>query len=305
MNVIKQKKYAVVVGGKTITEYIYDEVNEMSNTIFGVLEKNNNVHTIHAYDKETGKILFKKEKIATHEIVDNCIIICLEDGRIYIYFDLEKTIRGSYACAHVKHNESVVVVSKIVKGNNNKFDRVYGAYYTDREEPLMFPIKYDYINLELENIIPITYKGYVGIADYSGNLIFAPKYNGIDSYFGHQILDLYSSERNTSTLIDEYGDITCHLDTNYSIDSDDDLKLLFVENDGKYGIYDDEGTEIFPICIDNYFIDRDVVEILLGSIRFAYIPKIDKVVDINGYKYTRNGKLKVLYGRRWRTIEDK
>ena len=89
MSIIKDQKCAVVISGNPITEYIYDDVVGMSNTLFGLQIENNNAHTIHAYDIETGKVLFKKEEIINHETVDDCVIITLKDGRIYIYFDLE------------------------------------------------------------------------------------------------------------------------------------------------------------------------------------------------------------------------
>lgn len=304
MSIIKEKKYAVVIAGKPITDYMYDDVVKMSNTIFGLQIENNNAHTIHAYDRITGKLLFKKEEIINHETVDGCIIIRLKDGRIYIYFDLETTIRGPFLSSEINENKGIVVVSKVRKGVDILVNRVYGAYHTDRlENPLMLSIKYDEINLELDDIIPISYKGHVGIADYYGNIMFAPKYDGIDSYFNNQIFDLYSSKRGTSTLIDTDGDVICELDTKYSIDADEKLELLFVENEGKYGVYDNEGFEIFPIILTDCCIDRDVVEVKIGRKRIAYIPKIDKVVGIDGYKYTRSGKLKYFDGRRWRTVE--
>lgn len=301
---IKAPKYAVVINGNPMTDYIYDDVIDMTNTIFGIEEINGVVKTIHAYEKGTGKVLFKKEKIACHETADDCLIIGYEDGRTYIYFDLEKKIRGPFASVDVNHNKSVMVVSKLIRDENKEAKKVYGMYATDlSEDSLRLNIKYDAISLELDNLIEFVYKGYVGVADYYGDILFAPKYNAIDKYFGGSILDLYSPERKTSTLIDEYGDLICKLDTKYSIDADEEMNLLFVEQNGKYGVYTDEGFEIFPIAFDDFWIDRDVVIMRMGNNKFAYIPEVDVTISADCYKYTKTGKLKYYYQKRWRMVK--
>ena len=60
MSEFKEKKYAVMLDGCRITDYMYDEVINTTNTLYGIQYVQKGVTTIHAYSKEDGKLLFKK-----------------------------------------------------------------------------------------------------------------------------------------------------------------------------------------------------------------------------------------------------
>ena len=61
MKEFSEKKYAIVMPWARITEYMYDDVTQTTNTVYGIEYAQKGVSKIHAYSKQDGSVLFKKE----------------------------------------------------------------------------------------------------------------------------------------------------------------------------------------------------------------------------------------------------
>lgn len=290
MNEIREKKYSVKISGKRITDYIYDDVNQATNTLYGVIYETKNIDTIHAFDKQTGRILFKKEGIKYYDRYNNYLVMELLDSKFYVYFDNIQMIRGPFDDVEIKNNFIIVKRSKL-----------HGLYNTMGDR--LLPIKYDYICVVSDDLLEVGYKDIKsGLVNHKGEYVLEPIYDRIDYYFDDTLIKFYNEQKDTYGVINQYGEYILPCDYE-KIEVDEKRGLLYPLKRGLYGIYKHNGGFIFAPTFKSIARTSAVIELTgIDGRVYGYIPKLDKLLNRNCYVYEQN-YLKYFDGCKWRRLK--
>lgn len=296
---IREKKYAVLLEGKPITEYMYDDVASTESAFFGLIyAEQRKIWAIHAYDRISGKIIFKKENIRSEYAGDSGYKIKLEDGKQYVYFDKLRKIKGPFKS--VEFERDLVIVSKLIKNDEGEKVELFGAYHP--LSGMILSIKYDYICTKFPTMLEIGYKGKRGFARYDNTYILNPIYDGINYHFGDKLISYHDIKNDKFGVISEEGKtiLPCEYDR---ISFDQERELIYVRKGILYGIYSSEGKEIFAPIFTNYKKQGLVIEVEIGDGRdFGYIPKVDLLLPRRNFTYYNN-YIRYFDGYKWRRLK--
>lgn len=296
---IREKKYAILHEGKPITEYMYDDVALSESAYFGLIyAEQRKIWAIHAYDRISGKIIFKKENISSEYAGDSGYKIKLEDGKQYVYFDKLRKIKGPFKT--VEFERDLVIVSKLIQNDEGEKVELVGAYH-----PLfgmILPIKYDYISVKFPTILEIGYKGKIGFAKYDGSYILNPIYDSINYHFGDKLISYHCIKNDKFGIIDKEGKTFLPCKYDY-LSFDEERDLIYVRKGRLYGIYSSDGKEIFAPIFTNYKKQGLVIEVKIGNGRdFGYIPEVDLLLPRRNFTYYKN-YIRYFDGYKWRRLK--
>lgn len=286
---IREKKYAVILDGRRITEYMYDDVMQTTNTLYGIKNVMKDFYVIHAYSKKDGSVLFKKE-IKKFSICDEYVIMEVSNELFYVYFDSILKIKGPFY--EVESERYLITVKKLV---NDK--ALYGAY--NAEGNLVLPVKYNYICAISDEFLEVGYKkGKTGLVDYDGDYILYPTCEEVFYYFDDTLITYYNVTAGAYGAIDAYGRevVPCKYD---EIEVDEERNLIYVLEHGLYGIYKYGQGCMFSPMFRSLSKNIEVVELMgIDHTVYGYIPKVDLLIPRNYYVYYPK-YLKYFNGRKW------
>jgi len=293
MGNIREKKYAVMLDGIRLTEYVYDDVIQTKNTLYGVNHGMKCVSEIHAYSKENGKLLFKKD-VEDYKFFEECMIIQVPNKSYYLYFDNTQRIIGPFY--EVGIEKRLIKVKKIIENIP-----LYGAY--NAKGNLVLPIKYSYIWGITDEIWEVyTKKGNSGLVDVDGDYILNPITGLIDYYFDDTFIIFYNRQKNAFGAINQYGGIL--LDCVYDdIKVDEQKGLAYIKEDNLYGIYKNErGVIFYPTFATLEAYDKIIEVIGRDANTYGYIPELNILLPRRYYVYEKN-YLKYFDGYKWRKLK--
>ena len=297
-NCIKEKKYAIILDDNRITDYIYDEVAETENTLYGLQNSNS---SITAFDKENGNILFKISDVSEYEVYEGIWIIELNEHKSYVYFDEPKKIYGPFVDAKIYEEFYAVKVSRLIKDSkSNNYVKVFGLYNIAGK--LLLPIKYTRISLDnVTCTIEVEHNGKLGLTNFYGDFVIEPIYDNLTYHWEGEIVKVYSASLGKYGAFDRSGDILFPCQYN-SIEIDEKANLIYVLKDGVYGIYDLYAYEIFPPSFTKLIKCGEVLEVKFGDQWFGYIHKLNRLFPRSSFTYYED-KLKYFDGYKWRTLK--
>lgn len=293
MNSIKDKKYAIMLGEERITDYMYDEIIQTTNTLYGIINETKNITTIHAYSKQNGGILFKKSGISIYEFHGDSLVMEQCDTKCYVYFDSINTIRGPFDDIEAKG------IYLIVEKEGKKI--LYGVYNVWGERIL--PLKYNYICVITDELLEVGYKdGKIGLVNHKGEYLLEPIYSNLRYYFNNTFITFWNEKAKSNGVINKYGTflLPCKYD---DIVVDEEDELIYIQQNSLYGIYKyDKGVVFFP-TFRSLKKNCEVIELIgLDDKTYGYIPKLDLLLPRRYYTYYEN-YLKYFDGFKWRKLK--
>jgi len=293
---IKEKKYAVMLNGNRITDYMYDEVIHTNNTLYGIKHITKGASIIHAYSKDDGRILFKKEDVADYQWDKNCLFIRLINQKSYIYFDYINKIQGPFSYAGIING--LIIAKKVIK--DKKENNYEASGWFNEFGKVLLPIKYECIQVRNYQLVEAKYEGEIILLNHIGICIHPYIYTGFE-YYG-KLIKFYSRKTGCYGVMRATGEleVPCIF---HDIIFDMERELMYLLKDNLYGIYKNGKGIIFAPTFRSFEKNQEVIELTgLDNKTYGYIPKLDLLLPRNCYTYYEK-HLKYFNGYKWRKLK--
>lgn len=301
MNEIREKKYAVILGGNRITDYVYDDVIQTKNTLYGIKHVLKGVSTVHAYSKEDGRVVFKMELVENYAYTDHVMIIKKRKKLWYVYFDSCQKVKGPFSNCSM-YNDDIIVSKEIAKivGYMYAQDEVFGMYNKKGEKILA--MKYEQIIPRADGIIEVVRKQKSGLVNVEGKWIIKPIYFNIKGYFDNSFITFYDEKKDAFGAMDKCGKLLlqCEYD---KIEVDEKNGLIYMRKDALYGLCKHNQGVIFTPTFRSLEKNQEVIELIgIDNKTYGYIHKLDLLLPRRYYTYYEN-YLKYFDGYKWRKLK--